>query len=58
MQPLLGLMEVIYLHQGKNIHPETCSLLLAGNHIAFSLVDKIKMHCHLRGTIQVLQALL
>lgn len=43
-EPLLGLMEVIYMHQGKNIYLETCFLLLIGNHVVFSLVDKIKMH--------------
>lgn len=41
-QALLALMEVMYLHHGKNIHLGTCSLLLLGNHGAFSLVDKIK----------------
>ena len=45
-QALLALMEVIYLYLGKNIHLETCSLLLRGNHAAFSLVGKIKMHCY------------
>ena len=41
-QALLALMEVIYVYLGKNIHLETCSLLLRGNHAAFSLVGKIK----------------
>lgn len=34
-QALLVLMEVIYWYLGKNIHLETCSLLLIGNHAAF-----------------------
>ena len=57
-QALLALMEVLDLHQGKRTRLEACSLPLTGNHVAFSLVDKIKMHCYLRGTIQVLHALL
>lgn len=57
-QAILARMDIMYLYQGKNIHLETCSLLLIGNHGAISLVDKIKMHCYLCGTIQVLQAFL
>lgn len=41
-QALLALTEVMYLHWGKNIHVGTCSLLLIGNHGAFSFVDKKK----------------
>lgn len=57
-QALLALMEVRCLHQGKSIHLETCSLPLIGNSVGFALADKIKMHCYLCGTTQVLRALL
>lgn len=46
-QALLALMEVIYTFLGKNIYLEICPLLLRGNHTAFFLADKIKMHCYL-----------